>query len=273
MHLLVRKLGLDEAINRSLGLLKIHLPYHDSDHVLNIAYNLLAGGTCLEHLELLRHNRSLPRRPGCPPHPRSHHRGRLLPPFRHVPHLLPAGDVQRHAAEGLAAAAQGVLRRSHPRCRRHDGRNHRRVQAGHGHQLRGAVGLSPSGPLAGQHGRTALRRQSVREPPQPRACRLVFRPSHRSFAARRASRKSLCVATPTSRRANTWTAGTSKACGSSSASTPRTNSMNLAENLPESLESARAPGEAPGQDRAAAASGERQAAGGRRAGVSRTSAP
>jgi hypothetical protein len=56
MHLLVRKLGLDEAINGSLGLLKIHLPYHDSDHVLNIAYNLLAGGTCLEHLELLRHN-------------------------------------------------------------------------------------------------------------------------------------------------------------------------------------------------------------------------
>src|SRR5271163_2107484 len=56
MHLLVQKLGLDDAMNRSLGLLKIHLPYHDSDHVLNIAYNLLAGGTCLEHLELHRRN-------------------------------------------------------------------------------------------------------------------------------------------------------------------------------------------------------------------------
>ena len=54
IHLLVRKLGLDQAIDQHLGLLKIHLPYHDSDHVLNIAYNLLAGGTCLEHLELLR---------------------------------------------------------------------------------------------------------------------------------------------------------------------------------------------------------------------------
>ncbi len=54
IHLLTRKLGLDRAINDHLGLLKIHLPYHDSDHVLNIAYNLLAGGTCLEHLELLR---------------------------------------------------------------------------------------------------------------------------------------------------------------------------------------------------------------------------
>ena len=54
IHLLVRKLGLDEAIDRDLHLLKIHRPYHESDHVLNIAYNLLAGGTCLEHLELLR---------------------------------------------------------------------------------------------------------------------------------------------------------------------------------------------------------------------------
>lgn len=54
IHLLVKKLGLDQSINDSLRLLKIHQPYHDSDHVLNIAYNLLAGGTCLEHLELLR---------------------------------------------------------------------------------------------------------------------------------------------------------------------------------------------------------------------------
>ena len=56
IHLLAKKLGLDQAIDQNLGLLKIHLPYHDSDHVLNIAYNLLAGGTCLEHLELLRND-------------------------------------------------------------------------------------------------------------------------------------------------------------------------------------------------------------------------
>lgn len=41
IHLLVRPLGLDRAIDDHLGLLKIHLPYHDSDHVLNIAYDLL----------------------------------------------------------------------------------------------------------------------------------------------------------------------------------------------------------------------------------------
>lgn len=42
IHLMVKQLGLDQAINDGLGLLKVHLPYHESDHVLNIAYNLLA---------------------------------------------------------------------------------------------------------------------------------------------------------------------------------------------------------------------------------------
>jgi len=54
IHLMVKKLGLDQEINELLGILKMHFPYHDSDHVLNIAYNLLTGGTCLEHLEYLR---------------------------------------------------------------------------------------------------------------------------------------------------------------------------------------------------------------------------
>jgi hypothetical protein len=55
-HRLVKKLGLDAAIDDHLQLFKIHLPYHESDHVLNMAYNLLAGGSCLEHLELLRND-------------------------------------------------------------------------------------------------------------------------------------------------------------------------------------------------------------------------
>jgi len=56
MHTLVCKLGLDEAINRHLFLLKYHLPYWESDHVLNIAYNVLSGGTCLEDIERLRND-------------------------------------------------------------------------------------------------------------------------------------------------------------------------------------------------------------------------
>ena len=53
-HLLARKLGLIERIDCRLHLLKIHLPYHESDHVLAIAYNALCDGTCLQDLELRR---------------------------------------------------------------------------------------------------------------------------------------------------------------------------------------------------------------------------
>jgi Transposase DDE domain group 1 len=56
IHLLVRQLGLAEAIDRHLHLLKIHLPYHESDHVLNFAYNALCEGNCLEDIELRRND-------------------------------------------------------------------------------------------------------------------------------------------------------------------------------------------------------------------------
>ena len=41
LHTLARQLGLIDAIDRRLHLLKLHLPYHESDHVLNLAYNAL----------------------------------------------------------------------------------------------------------------------------------------------------------------------------------------------------------------------------------------
>jgi hypothetical protein len=56
IHQMVKRLELDQAINRAVHLLKIYMPYCESDHVLNIAYNLLAGGTCLDHLELRRND-------------------------------------------------------------------------------------------------------------------------------------------------------------------------------------------------------------------------
>jgi Transposase DDE domain group 1 len=54
--LLAQKIGLVQEIDRTLHLLKRHLPYHESDHVLNIAFNILAGGKCIEHLELRRND-------------------------------------------------------------------------------------------------------------------------------------------------------------------------------------------------------------------------
>jgi len=56
VHLLARKVGLVDAIDRDVRLLKVHLPYHESDHVLNIAYNILCDGDCLQDLERLRND-------------------------------------------------------------------------------------------------------------------------------------------------------------------------------------------------------------------------
>jgi len=56
IQLLARKLALAEAIDERLHLLKYHLPYHESDHVLNFAYNALCNGTCLDDIELRRND-------------------------------------------------------------------------------------------------------------------------------------------------------------------------------------------------------------------------
>src|SRR5690348_13755611 len=56
MHLLARRLGLIDKIDQRLHLLKIHLPYHESDHVLNFAYNPLCNGDCLQDIELRRND-------------------------------------------------------------------------------------------------------------------------------------------------------------------------------------------------------------------------
>ena len=54
IHTLVNRLGLDGALNDKIKLLQFHLPYHESDHILNMAYNVMTGGTHLEDIERLR---------------------------------------------------------------------------------------------------------------------------------------------------------------------------------------------------------------------------
>lgn len=56
MHRLAKHVGLVEELDRRVEVLKEHLPYHESDHVLGIAFNVLCGGTCLEDIELRRTN-------------------------------------------------------------------------------------------------------------------------------------------------------------------------------------------------------------------------
>ena len=56
IHQLAVHSGLINAIDDRLELLKRHLPYHESDHILNIAYNFASGGTCLQDIELRRND-------------------------------------------------------------------------------------------------------------------------------------------------------------------------------------------------------------------------
>jgi hypothetical protein len=56
MHALAKQIGLIDAIDERLQLLKIHLPFHESDHVLNFAYNALCEGVCLQDIELRRND-------------------------------------------------------------------------------------------------------------------------------------------------------------------------------------------------------------------------
>ena len=58
IHAMVQRVGLVKEIDQHLELLKVHLPYHESDHVLNLAYNILAGGVRIEDIELRRQDES-----------------------------------------------------------------------------------------------------------------------------------------------------------------------------------------------------------------------
>ena len=55
-HQLARDIGLVNAIDARLGIFKIRLPYSESDHVLNIAFNALCNGQCLQDIELRRND-------------------------------------------------------------------------------------------------------------------------------------------------------------------------------------------------------------------------
>ena len=104
---LVSKLGLAGEINRRLTLLKRHLPYHESDHVLNIAYNLLCGGTRLEDLGSLRNNAAYMDAPGA----------------EVVPSPTAAGDFTRRFGEGDVVELQEAFNAVRPRLWRGRGRD------------------------------------------------------------------------------------------------------------------------------------------------------
>jgi hypothetical protein len=68
-----------DTIDRHVDVLRTHLPYHESDHVLGIAYHVLRRGTCLQDIELRRQNEVSLDAFGGAAHPGPDNCERLLP--------------------------------------------------------------------------------------------------------------------------------------------------------------------------------------------------
>lgn len=83
IHKMVRNIGLTRDLDDSLALLDFHAPYHESDHVLNITYNVAVGNTCLEQINELRENDAYLNALGATT----------------MPHASTAGDFTRRFAE------------------------------------------------------------------------------------------------------------------------------------------------------------------------------
>src|SRR3989441_11629453 len=96
MHLMMQRLGLVNDLDRHLHLLKVHLPYHESDHVLNIAYNILAGGQRLEDIELRRQDENFLNSLGA----------------ERIPDPTTAGDFTRRFSEWGIVATQECINRA-----------------------------------------------------------------------------------------------------------------------------------------------------------------
>src|SRR5437899_3028493 len=96
MHLMMQRLGLVNDLDQHLQLLKVHLPYHESDHVLNIAYNILAGGQRLEDIELRRQDENFLNGLGA----------------ERIPDPTTAGDFTRRFGEPDILALQECLNRA-----------------------------------------------------------------------------------------------------------------------------------------------------------------
>ena len=206
---LVRTLGLAEAIDQRLHLFKMHLPYHESDHVLNLAYNALCAGTCLEDLELRRQDEAYLDLLGALRIPDPTTAGDFCRRFQrqHLTALQEAYDVARkkawseQPAEFFAEArieADGTLVETGGECKQ-----------GIDYSYKGLWGYHPLLLTLANTGEVLrLVNRSGNRPSHEGAPRCSMSASR--CAGPRASKRSCFAAIPTSRRPNISIAGTGK---------------------------------------------------------------
>ena len=110
-HDLAMRLQLDRDINRSIRLLKINVPYCESDHILTHVYNQYVGGHCIEDIANLQHSDAIKH---------------LLGACR-IPDPTTAGDFLRRFGEYHLQAFQAVIDRAREKVWRKMPRSRRKV--------------------------------------------------------------------------------------------------------------------------------------------------
>jgi len=170
---LVAEVGLAAEIDDSVRLLAQHRPYHESDHVLNIAYyNALCGGTRLEDIEARRNDAVLLDGLGAAALPDPTTAGDFCRRFDEAAILAVQEAVNRSRLQGVGPSPSRLRRPDGPHRRRCHHRGHRRRdQAGHGHRLQRHLGLLGADGVAGQHRRAAVSGLAGRQPALPRRSR------------------------------------------------------------------------------------------------------
>jgi hypothetical protein len=103
---LARRFRVAERINAAVQVLKLHLPFFESDHVLAVAANLFCGGTCLEDQANLQHSEAV---------------RRMLGAVR-VPDPTTAGDFLRRFDSLKNPGSLAALRHAHDQVQRDVGR-------------------------------------------------------------------------------------------------------------------------------------------------------
>ena len=221
MHEVVRRLGLAELIDRRLHLLKIHLPYHESDHVLNLAYNALCEGTCLQDIELRRNDEVFLDALGA----------------RRIPDPTTAGDFCRRFKVADIQTLQDVIHEARLRVWAEqpesffakavidmDGtlvETTGQCKQGMDIAYDGTWGYHPLVLTLANTGEVlSIVNRSGNRPSHEGAAERG-RPLRGSLLPRRLSARCCCAATRISRRASTWTAGTPIGASASSSATMR----------------------------------------------------
>ena len=107
----VRRFGVTKRLDDGLMLFKRHAPYHESDHVLALAYTLYADGTCLEDQAALQGSEAVRRLVGACRIPDPTTAGDFLRRFRTAQDIEQLSGVIDEVQEAVWSKLPGKMRR------------------------------------------------------------------------------------------------------------------------------------------------------------------